>query len=170
MAPAPQIDWHSRAQSVRPRLQAFVAGRYVDAASGETFDNVSPIDGRLIGKVASGGPADIDAAVASARAVFNKGSWSKMPPARRKRVLLKFADLIRSNADELGLLETLDMGKPINNSVNGDMRAAAILMPLPRRIAGGSLFGKTLETVLTERPCRVIIESMPDGRVSRPLR
>jgi APA family basic amino acid/polyamine antiporter len=51
-----------------------------------------------------------------------------------------------------------------------DMRAAAIVMPLPRRIAGGSLFGKTLETVLTERPCRVIIESMPDGRVSRPLR
>ena len=45
-----------------------------------------------------------------------------------------------------------------------DMRAAAIVMPLPRRVAGGSLFGKTLETVLTERPCRVIIESVPDGR------
>jgi APA family basic amino acid/polyamine antiporter len=48
-----------------------------------------------------------------------------------------------------------------------DMRAAAIVMPLPRRVAGASLFGKTLETVLTERPCRVIIESLPDGRVSR---
>ena len=44
-----------------------------------------------------------------------------------------------------------------------DMRAAAIVMPLPRRIDGASLFGKTLETVLTERPCRVIIESSPDG-------
>jgi basic amino acid/polyamine antiporter, APA family len=44
-----------------------------------------------------------------------------------------------------------------------DMRAAAIVMPLPLRVAGGSLFGKTLETVLTERPCRVIIESVPDG-------
>jgi basic amino acid/polyamine antiporter, APA family len=43
-----------------------------------------------------------------------------------------------------------------------DMRAAAIVMPLPRRVAGASLFGKTLETVLTERPCRVIIESTPD--------
>jgi APA family basic amino acid/polyamine antiporter len=43
------------------------------------------------------------------------------------------------------------------------MRAAAIVMPLPRRIDGASLFGKTLETVLTERPCRVIIESSPDG-------
>ena len=44
-----------------------------------------------------------------------------------------------------------------------EMRAAAIVMPLPRRIDGASLFGKTLETVLTERPCRVIIESSPDG-------
>jgi APA family basic amino acid/polyamine antiporter len=49
-----------------------------------------------------------------------------------------------------------------------DMRAAAIVMPLPRRVAGGSLFGKTLETVLTERPCRVIIESVPDGAGPRP--
>src|SRR3954452_17214948 len=48
-----------------------------------------------------------------------------------------------------------------------DMRAAAIVMPLPRRVDGASLFGKTLETVLTERPCRVIIESVPDGRNRR---
>jgi APA family basic amino acid/polyamine antiporter len=47
------------------------------------------------------------------------------------------------------------------------MRAAAIVMPLPERIDGASLFGKTLETVLTERPCRVIIESVPDGRIAR---
>jgi APA family basic amino acid/polyamine antiporter len=48
-----------------------------------------------------------------------------------------------------------------------DMRAAAIVMPLPKRVDGASLFGKTLETVLTERPCRVIIESVPDGRGAR---
>jgi len=47
------------------------------------------------------------------------------------------------------------------------MRATAIVMPLPRRVAGASLFGKTLETVLTERPCRVIIESTPDGAAGR---
>ena len=50
-----------------------------------------------------------------------------------------------------------------------DMRAAAVVTPLPRRIDGGSLFGKTLETVLAERPCRVIIESTPDGRAARRL-
>ncbi len=48
-----------------------------------------------------------------------------------------------------------------------EMRAAAIVMPLPRRVDGASLFGKTLETVLTERPCRVIIESVPDARNGR---
>jgi APA family basic amino acid/polyamine antiporter len=48
-----------------------------------------------------------------------------------------------------------------------DMRASAIVMPLPRRVDGASLFGKTLETVLAERPCRVIIESAPDGRRAR---
>jgi APA family basic amino acid/polyamine antiporter len=51
-----------------------------------------------------------------------------------------------------------------------DMRAAAIVMPLPRRINGGSIFGKTLETVLAERPCRVIIESAPEARPSRRAR
>ncbi|MDP9293703.1 MAG: universal stress protein, partial [Actinomycetota bacterium] len=50
-----------------------------------------------------------------------------------------------------------------------DMRAAAVVMPLPRRVDGASLFGKTLETVLTDRPCRVIIESTPDGRAARRL-
>jgi basic amino acid/polyamine antiporter, APA family len=50
-----------------------------------------------------------------------------------------------------------------------DMRAAAIVMPLPRRVAGASLFGKTLETVLTERPCRVVIETAPDGGAPEPV-
>jgi len=50
-----------------------------------------------------------------------------------------------------------------------DMRAAAIVMPLPRRINGASIFGKTLETVLAERPCRVIIESAPADRRHQEL-
>ncbi len=119
------IDWRERARALKPRSQAFIGGRYVDARSGETFENVSPIDGRVIGRVAATDAPDVDAAVAAARAAFQKGSWSKMPPAKRKRVLLKLADLIRKNADELGLLETLDMGKPISDSVSVDMRAAA---------------------------------------------
>jgi 4-guanidinobutyraldehyde dehydrogenase / NAD-dependent aldehyde dehydrogenase len=122
MAAQPQISWHDRARDIRPRTQAFINGKYVDARSGETFDCVSPIDGRLIAKVASTDSADVDAAVAAARVAFVKGSWSRMAPVQRKRTLLKFADLIREHSEELALLETLDMGKPISNSLRSDMR------------------------------------------------
>jgi 4-guanidinobutyraldehyde dehydrogenase/NAD-dependent aldehyde dehydrogenase len=125
MQPSPTVSWHERAQRIAPRTQAFINGRYVDAASGATFDCLSPIDGRLLAKVAATDAADVDAAVASARAAFNKGSWSRMAPARRKRVLLKFAELIQAHAEELALLETLDMGKPIADSTRIDMPAAA---------------------------------------------
>ena len=122
---AAQISWHERAAKLRPRAQAFIDGRYVDALSGTTFDCLSPIDGRLLAKVASTDAADVDAAVASARAAFDKGSWSRMPPAQRKRVLLRFSELIRQHAEELALLETLDMGKPIADSTRIDIPAAA---------------------------------------------
>ena len=123
--PAPAINWHERATHIEPRTQAFINGRYLDAASGATFDCLSPIDGRLLAKVAATDATDVDAAVASARSAFNKGSWSRMAPARRKRVLLRFAELIGKHAEELALLETLDMGKPIADSTRIDMPAAA---------------------------------------------
>jgi len=118
-------NWHSRASSLRPAAQAFINGRYVDALSGETFDCLSPIDGRQLAKVASTDVADVDAAVAAARAAFEKGSWSRMAPARRKRVLLRFSELLLKHAEELALLETLDMGKPIADSTRIDIPAAA---------------------------------------------
>jgi 4-guanidinobutyraldehyde dehydrogenase/NAD-dependent aldehyde dehydrogenase len=123
--PAPAVSWHERARRIAPRTQAFINGRYVDAVSGATFDCRSPIDGRLLAKVAATDAADVDAAVAGARAAFNKGSWSRMAPARRKRVLLSFAELLQEHAEELALLETLDMGKPIADSTRIDMPAAA---------------------------------------------
>ena len=118
-------DWHSLAAAVRPRAQAFINGRYLDAASGETFDCLSPIDGRRLARVAATDGADVDAAVAAARAAFNKGTWAHMAPSRRKRVLLRFAELILKHTDELALLETLDMGKPIADSTRIDIPAAA---------------------------------------------
>ncbi|HZF26661.1 MAG TPA: aldehyde dehydrogenase [Steroidobacteraceae bacterium] len=118
-------DWHALAAAIRPRSQAFINGRYLDAASGQTFDCLSPIDGRSLAQVASTDSADVDSAVKAARDAFNKGSWSRMAPARRKRVLLRFSELILKHAEELALLETLDMGKPIADSTRIDMPAAA---------------------------------------------
>jgi acyl-CoA reductase-like NAD-dependent aldehyde dehydrogenase len=107
------------------RSQAFVDGAYVDAASGETFDCVNPATGRVIAAVAACDAEDVDRAVRGARAAFESGVWSRLAPKQRKRVLVRFAELIRDHRDELALLETLDMGKPIRDSRRVDVPAAA---------------------------------------------
>ena len=117
--------WHSRAAALQLRTQAFIGGKWVDAASGETFANVNPANGKLLCRVAACDTADVETAVDSARAAFDSGPWARMAPAQRKRVLLRFADLIRSIKEELALLETLDMGKPISDSLRIDVPAAA---------------------------------------------
>ena len=119
------ISWHERARSLSFRTQAFVNGRYVDAASGGTFDSVNPATGKLLARVAAGDEEDINRAVAAARAVFRKGSWATLAPGKRKRALFRFADLILKHTEELALLETLDMGKPIGDSLKVDVPGAA---------------------------------------------
>ena len=118
-------DWHQRARSLVIEGRAFIDGRYVHAVSGLTFDRASPIDGRVVAQVASTDVADVDLAVAAARRSFESGAWSRQPPRERKRVLLRFAGLILEHRDELALLETLDMGKPISDSLAVDVNSTA---------------------------------------------
>jgi acyl-CoA reductase-like NAD-dependent aldehyde dehydrogenase len=121
----PTIDWHARARSLPIESRAFIGGRHVAAVSGATFDCVSPIDGRVLARVAATDVADADLAVAAARGAFEAGTWRRQPPRERKRVLLRFADLIVRHGEELALLETLDMGKPISDSLAVDIPATA---------------------------------------------
>jgi 4-guanidinobutyraldehyde dehydrogenase / NAD-dependent aldehyde dehydrogenase len=120
-----KIDWHERARRLAPEGRAFIDGNYVDAVSGATFGCVSPIDGRAIAQVASTDAADVDLAVTAARRAFERGSWSRQPPRERKRVLLRFAELLLEHHEELALLETLDMGKPISDSLAVDIPSSA---------------------------------------------
>ena len=122
---APVSPWHARAAALKIEGRAFIDGQYVDAASGQTFECRSPIDGRLLAKVAACDAPDIERAVAAARRSFEAGSWSQQAPAQRKRVLIRFAELIRKHREELALLETLDMGKPIADSLSGDVPGSA---------------------------------------------
>jgi len=119
------VSWHERARRLEIRTQAFIDGRYLDAASGATFDSINPATGKLLARVAAGDAEDINRAVISARAVFRKGSWASLAPAKRKKILLRFADLIREHTEELALLETLNMGKPIIDSLKSDVPGAA---------------------------------------------
>ena len=107
------------------RSRAFVDGDYVDALSGETFDCVSPITGEAIAQVAACDVADVDRAVRGARAAFESGAWSRLAPKKRKKVLMRLAALVEEHAEELALLETLDMGKPIRDSQRVDVPLAA---------------------------------------------
>jgi 4-guanidinobutyraldehyde dehydrogenase/NAD-dependent aldehyde dehydrogenase len=121
----PIRDWHERAATLELRTQAFIDGRYRDAESGETFECVNPANGTRLADVASCAGADVEAAVASARRAFDAGDWSGQSPNSRKRVLRKFAELILAHGDELALTESLDMGKPISDSLSVDVPGAA---------------------------------------------
>jgi acyl-CoA reductase-like NAD-dependent aldehyde dehydrogenase len=128
MSAQPKISasqWRERAAAVKPRSGVFIDGRFAPAASGATFDNINPATGRSLGAVAAGEQQDIDRAVASARQAFRAGSWAHAEPKVRKRVLQRFADLMLVNSDELALLETLDTGKPISDSLAVDIPASA---------------------------------------------
>jgi len=116
--------WHERAAALEIDGRAFIGGERVQARSGERFDCISPVDGRKLAEVARCDLADVDAAVAAARAAFEDRRWAGRAPAERKRVLLRFADLMLDHRDELALLETLDMGKPIRYSRSVDVQLA----------------------------------------------
>ncbi len=118
-------DWLARAAAVAPRTEAFIDGQFVPAASGRTFSDIAGRDGRPIAEVAEGGAEDVDRAVGAARKAFDDRRWADQSPANRKRVLLKLADLMRANRDELALLESLDVGKPIRDTVAVDVPSAA---------------------------------------------
>ena len=126
--PATRKDWEDRAATLRLRSQAFVDGRFVDAASGKTFDCISPIDGRVLTRVAECEAEDVDGAVAVARAAFEDGRWSATSPVHRKRVLVRFAQLIHDHGPELALLECLDMGKPVDDALSVDVAASVRCM------------------------------------------
>jgi len=118
-------DWQDKAASLEIEGRAFIDGASRDAHGGKTFDCVSPIDGRVLAKVADCGEADVNAAVAAARRAFDAGVWAGLNPRARKAVLLRWAGLMREHLDELALLETLDAGKPIGDTTTVDVPGAA---------------------------------------------
>jgi len=105
------------------RHQLFIDGRFVDAESGETLATLNPHDNTPIVDVALAGKADVDKAVAAAKRAFS--AWSRMAAADRGRILLRLADLIEANAEELARLESLDTGHPIRDSRRLDVPRTA---------------------------------------------
>jgi len=118
-------DWKGRVGGLSYRNQAFIGGKFMPSLSGKTFDCVNPATGKILTQVAACDKEDVDVAVKIARAAFEGGKWSTMAPARRKAIMQKFAALLLKHTDELALLETLDMGKPIQYSTRVDIPGSA---------------------------------------------
>jgi aldehyde dehydrogenase (NAD+) len=100
-----------------------IGGERPEAADGRTFDTVDPATGQTIAAVPQAGSEDVDRAVAAARAAFEDGPWTSLPPAQRGLLITKLAELVEAHADELAELESLDNGKPLGYARNVDVRA-----------------------------------------------
>jgi acyl-CoA reductase-like NAD-dependent aldehyde dehydrogenase len=118
-------NWSLAADALDIESRIFIDGDFCSAADGDTFESRTPRDGSVLAHVARGREADVDAAVRAARAAFDDGRWRGQPPRVRKQLMLRWADLIREHTEELALLETLDVGKPITESIRVDVKSAA---------------------------------------------
>ena len=110
------------AASIELPGEAVIDGASRPSLTGRSFDNVTPRNGTVINRVAECGAADVDAAVAAARRAFEDGRWRKLHYRDKKRILYALADLIERDAEMLAVLESLDVGKPIKDALNIDVR------------------------------------------------
>lgn len=118
-------DWQKAAADT---LQATPTGLFIDGdyvTSKDAIESINPANGEVIAAVSAGDANDIDRAVASARASFTGGAWSRMAPRDRMDVMYRFAELVREDGLALAVLDTLDMGKPISAMVEDDLPGVA---------------------------------------------
>jgi 4-(gamma-glutamylamino)butanal dehydrogenase len=114
-------DVKKTAGKLRFRTKAFLNGKFVGAQSGRTFTTENPATGKPLAEIAACDAPDVDRAVKAARKSFDSGVWSRLKPGDRKKVLLKWADLLEAHASELALLDTLEAGKPIGDCATMDI-------------------------------------------------
>jgi aldehyde dehydrogenase (NAD+) len=103
------------------QTECFLGGKWVPSVSGKTFATIHPATEEVIAQVAEGDATDVDLAVAAARAQFDDGEWSRMDARDRGQLMVRLADLLEAEADELAALETLDNGKPIREAKGADI-------------------------------------------------
>ncbi len=117
-------DWQAAATALKIDGQAFINGHRCSSLSGETRPTLNPANGEALTNVAYCNAEDANTAIATSRATFESGVWSRMAPTDRKMILVRWAELIEKHSDEIALLETLDVGKPISDTLNVDVGSA----------------------------------------------
>ena len=120
--------WHQLVRGFQFETRNLIDGKFVDPQSGKKFQSINPVDNSIITEVSRSGASDVDAAVVSARRAFRSGTWSRMAPRSRMEVMYLFTELVAANAGELAALDVLNMGKPIQDMLNGDVPGAILAL------------------------------------------
>lgn len=153
-------DWRALAATVQYPTGLLIGGTWETGST--RHEVISPIDGRVVTDVAFGDAADVDRAVAAARASFEDRRWSGMSPMDRKDVMVRWAGLVNEHAEQLAVLTTLEMGKPAREAQAIDVRACHRTL---------RWFGEAIDKVLDEIPkvgdsSWAMIEREPAGVVA----
>lgn len=119
------INWQKKAEQLHFEGRAYIDGAYRKALSGKEFTTINPATGKVLASIEWCGKEDVELAVCAARRAFDGGAWSELATRSRMEILKRFASLIQDNIEELALLESLDVGKPIANSLSVDISNTA---------------------------------------------
>ena len=117
--------WQQRAARQTFISNALIAGQQVACASGATFEVINPATNQLLACATACGEDEVNLAVRSARRAFEEGPWARMAPVERKKILIRLSELLLANREELALLDSLSMGKPVMDAYNIDVPGAA---------------------------------------------
>jgi acyl-CoA reductase-like NAD-dependent aldehyde dehydrogenase len=155
-------DWQAAVDELDIEGRAFINGQMTDALSGETRPCINPSTGEKLADIANCGAEDADLAVRHARRTFDDGAWSAMAPTDRKLILVRWAELIEEYADEIALLECLDVGKPISDTTGVDVPSAV------RTIRwSGEAIDKVYDEISPTGPdCLALVQRLPLGVVT----
>lgn len=151
--------WQKLASDFTHQTKAFIGGEYVDALSGKTYETSNPATEKMSAHIAACDAHDVDAAAKSARAVFNAGHWSRMAARDRGVILQKLAGLVQENANELALMECLNVGKPIMEARMADINLASQAL----KWYGEAIDKLTDEIIATPDNIRATITREPIG-------
>ncbi|MCD4499686.1 aldehyde dehydrogenase [Chromobacterium vaccinii] len=119
------INWQKKTEQLHFEGRAYIDGAYRKALSGKEFTTINPATGKVLASIEWCGEEDVELAVSAARRAFDGGGWSELAPRFRMEILKRFASLIQDNIEELALLESLDVGKPIANALSVDISNTA---------------------------------------------
>ncbi len=164
--PVTSIDWVHRANALQAPWGMFVDGEQRPAISGSVRAVLSPRDGATVVELGWADEKDVDVAVAAARRAFDEGPWPRLPARERGEILQRFAALVEQHRDEIALLVSLEMGKPISHAWRIELRALIRCLRFYGELAdkGSGEVTPTVEgelSLVTREPAGVVAAVVP---------